>query len=276
MASRGQALSQSQMIANSLAKIKESIDFAKSYADLVCVDFLFKNEAYIEITSKLYRFCPDDNVEDGVFPVRCIIDVNGNIKLKILNFIAKEANWFEDRQDAQVIIRSLSFYGHRNRFCPGVHTLISIARLISITSLVLLGVPAAVFQGIVGHLSSEESNKSTLYNSHPYKHYRSTDCKYFYINTKAMLSVVFSRCCHCRKMYTRKMRLKSSLQNLSQEQMSERIMKQIHPSSHVKITTLPPELAQIRMQTKSKLKNKRGNLRLTQVKQEDQNEVNSD
>ena len=109
-----------EMANDQLYEIGEIIDFARKFADLVCVDFHHDNLPYWELYSKKFRFCPDDNVEDGFYPVRCLIDSNGLIKLKILNFIAREANWFAERTDAELIIRSISYYGHRHRFCPGI------------------------------------------------------------------------------------------------------------------------------------------------------------
>jgi len=103
-------------------EINEIIDFVKKFADLMCVDFFHNDLQYWEVFSKKFRFSPNDNVEDGFYPVRCIFDSAGKTKLKILNFIAREANWFHDRTEAEVLIRSISYYGHRHKFCPGSYS----------------------------------------------------------------------------------------------------------------------------------------------------------
>jgi len=212
-------------------EISEIIDFAKKFADLICVDFCHNDLQYWEVFSKKFRFSPSDNVEDGFYPVRCIFDSTGKIKLKILNFIAREANWFTDRTEAEVLIRSISYYGHRHKFCPGILS--------------------RELQGLEGHLSSAAASKYLLYDSQPYEHYRSQECTYYYSSAKSSITkvVAFSRCAKCRKVYTNKMHFKKTLLKMTQEEMEVKIMKQIHPSSRTKITTLPPELAQIRRET---------------------------
>ena len=95
------------------------ITFVKRFADLVCVEFRHVDSQYWEVFSNKFRFSPSENAEDGFFPVRAIIDSKGHVKLKVLSFIAREADWMTQRADAEVIIRSLSYYGHRHKFCPG-------------------------------------------------------------------------------------------------------------------------------------------------------------
>lgn len=218
--------------------ISEIVEFVKKFADLVCVDFQHNDLQYWEVFSKNFRFSPTENVEDGFYPVRCIFDSEGKIKLKILNFIAREADWFPDRNEAEVLFRSISYYGHRHKFCPGVlsHDM----------------------QGLEGHLSSATSSKYFTYSRDPYEHYRSRHCTYFYSTTKSSIGrvVAFSRCTRCRKLYNNKMHFKKTLLNLTQEEMEQKIMKQIHPSSKIKISTLPPELAQIRQETRRVYKRK--------------------
>lgn len=97
----------------------EIVTFVKKFADLVIVEFKHNNLSHWDVFSNKFRFSPDDKIEDGFFPIRAIIDNNGHIKLKILSFIAREANWFTQQGEAEVIIRSLSYYGHRHKFCPG-------------------------------------------------------------------------------------------------------------------------------------------------------------
>ena len=65
------------------------------------------------------------------------------------------------------------------------------------------------------------------------------------------------------------MQFKKSLLNLTQEQIEDKIMKQIHPSSRVKITTLPPELARIRIESQSQRQRKH-RIRTIQKKHEPQ------
>lgn len=56
---------------------------------------------------------------------------------------------------------------------------------------------------------------------------------------------------------------------MTQEEMEVKIMKQIHPSSRTKITTLPPELAQIRRETQlNRQKQQASRRRKTQKKEE--------
>lgn len=102
-----------------LCDTSEVITFVKKFADLVCVEFRHVDSQYWEVFSNKFRFSPSENAEDGFFPVRAIIDSKGHVKLKVLSFIAREADWMTQRADAEVIIRSLSYYGHRHKFCPG-------------------------------------------------------------------------------------------------------------------------------------------------------------
>ena len=101
----------------------EVVTFVKKFSDLVCVEFRHGDLQYCEVFSNKFRFSPSDKVEDGFFPVRAIIDSKGHVKLKILSFIAREADWITQRTYAEVIIRSLSYYGHRHKFCPGLFSL---------------------------------------------------------------------------------------------------------------------------------------------------------
>lgn len=247
----GAAVDDPEAVPPVLYEVGEIIDFARKFADLICVDFQHDQVTYWELMSKKFRYCPSDDPDDGLYPVRCIVDGNGHVKLRILNFVAREANWFTERTDAEVIIRSLSYYGHRHRFCPGIliHEL----------------------QGLEGHLSSEAAGRFLVYANHPYEHYRSRECSYFYSTHKSSISrvVAFSRCVKCRKVYTNKMQFKKSLLNLTQEQIEDKIMKQIHPSSRVKITTLPPELARIRIESQSQRQRKH-RIRTIQKKHEPQ------
>jgi hypothetical protein len=103
--------------------ISEFIIFVKKFADLVCVEFRHDDMEHWDVFSNKFRFSPNEKVEDGFFPVRAIIDSNGHVKLKVLNFIAREADWKIQRTEAEVIIRSLSYYGHRHKFCPGLFIL---------------------------------------------------------------------------------------------------------------------------------------------------------
>lgn len=97
----------------------EIVSFVKKFADLIIVEFKHNDLPHWDVFSNKFRFSPDDKVEDGFYPIRAIINNNGHIKLKILSFVASEANWFTQRGEAEVIIRSLSYYGHRHKFCPG-------------------------------------------------------------------------------------------------------------------------------------------------------------
>ena len=117
----GAAVDDPEAVPPVLYEVGEIIDFARKFADLICVDFQHDQVTYWELMSKKFRYCPSDDPDDGLYPVRCIVDGNGHVKLRILNFVAREANWFTERTDAEVIIRSLSYYGHRHRFCPGKH-----------------------------------------------------------------------------------------------------------------------------------------------------------
>lgn len=97
----------------------EIVAFVKKFADLVIVEFKHNDLLHWDVFSNKFRFSPDNKIEDGFYPIRAIINNIGHIKLKILTFIAREANWFTQRGEAEVIIRSLSYYGHRHKFCPG-------------------------------------------------------------------------------------------------------------------------------------------------------------
>ena len=135
----------------------------------------------------------------------------------------------------------------------------------------LLGILIHELQGLEGHLSSEAAGRFLVYANHPYEHYRSRECSYFYSTHKSSISkvVAFSRCVKCRKVYTNKMQFKKTLLNLTQEQIEDKILKQIHPSSRVKITTLPPELARIRIESQS-IRQRKHRMRALNKKQEPQ------
>ncbi|XP_046656867.1 uncharacterized protein LOC124349954 [Daphnia pulicaria] len=162
--------------------ISEFIIFVKKFADLVCVEFRHDDMEHWDVFSNKFRFSPNEKVEDGFFPVRAIIDSNGHVKLKVLNFIAREADWKIQRTEAEVIIRSLSYYGHRHKFCPGIFL-------------------ASEFCCLEG----DPLSKTIIFSQFPYEHYRSSQCSYFYSSTfKSSHNkiVTASKCTNCRKMYS--------------------------------------------------------------------------
>nr|CAH0113340.1 unnamed protein product [Daphnia galeata] len=161
----------------------EVITFVKKFADLVCVEFRHVDSQYWEVFSNKFRFSPSENAEDGFFPVRAIIDSKGHVKLKVLSFIAREADWMTQRADAEVIIRSLSYYGHRHKFCPGIFI-------------------AEEYSCLEGdHL---KSSKKITFSQYPYEHYRSSQCSYYYSSFKSSITkvVTSAKCPNCRKFYS--------------------------------------------------------------------------
>lgn len=72
------------------------------------------------------------------------------------------------------------------------------------------GIVASEFGCLEGYLSSDTIAKNTIYSQHPYVHYRSKECAYFYSTQKSSISriVTASRCPNCRKTLSSKKALK--------------------------------------------------------------------